>query len=389
MSPWRLVGAGCLLVLILMGLEFARPGGELRDYGSFVASGRAAGQGENPYGVHPLTFHVVLPGFDLWNPNLNPPISLPLFQLFDRVDPHTGFRAWWIISLGCYTLALALLVQPYRLRERWLLLLWAAALAGFWDSLALGQIYLPLVLATVAAWRLLDRGHSAGAGLLIGIVVAMKPNFAVWPALLLLAGHLTVVATAAVTFVALWMIPLLLYGPPVYREWIELLLSDRGRGALLTNASLPGLAQRMDLGPIGLLLSIGLLALLAVWSIRQRPDPLTASSIGLLGGVLASPIAWVHYTLFLLPIFLVNRWNALTWGAGLLLIVPVQWVLSTLTGPAWVQLTLGSVYNWAVLLCFIEVARSAMTPAAKRPLDAHAGLAGPPLRTAHWSLNGD
>lgn len=329
---------------------FSWPTGELRDFGSFVASGRAAGEGANPYGIHPLTFHVALPGFEVWNPNLNPPISVPVFQLFARVDPATGFTVWWIISLGCYLVTVALLSRAYAGRQAWLHAGWALALAGFWDTLALGQIYLPLVLATAGAWLLLDRGRPAAAGVLIGMVVAVKPNFAVWPALLLLSGHAAAPLAAAATIVLLSALPAVLYGPEIYRQWFGLLMSDTGRGAFLTNASLPGLAQRMDLGAAGTMTSMALLILLATWALRRKPGRLEASAFGICGGIIASPIAWVHYTLFLLPVFFSRRWNPLLALAAVLLAVPVPWALSTLGADGWQQLTLGSVYSWAVLL---------------------------------------
>src|SRR3712207_4336944 len=76
--------------------------GGLWDFGSFVASGRAASEGLNPYGVYPLTLHVQLPGFESWNPNLNPPISALLFQLFDVADPHVVIWVWRWISVAFY-----------------------------------------------------------------------------------------------------------------------------------------------------------------------------------------------------------------------------------------------------------------------------------------------
>jgi hypothetical protein len=349
--PARLLIAVCLLIAIVTGLERSLPSGELRDFGSFVAAGRAGAAGQNPYGIHPLTFHVVVPGFDVWNPNLNPPVSVPLFQLFDVVAPAHAFRLWWSFSLVCYLVTIALLVYQYGSRRSALLPLWALALAGVWDTLALGQIYLPLVLAGVASWILLDRGRPLVAGILMGIVVAFKPNFAVWPVLLLLSGHLRAPAGALATAAILSAVPLLAYGTTIYRQWVELIVSDEHRGAFLTNASIPGLAQRMDAGWLGGILSIVVLGGLAAWALRRRPSVLEASALGILGGIVASPIAWVHYTLFLLPIFFTVRLSTPLLIAAALLTVPVAEVLRFLDAPTWQQATAGSVYNWAVLLC--------------------------------------
>src|SRR5215203_1505404 len=170
---------GLLIVigaLLAIHAEFPRiihePG--LWDFGSFVASGRAAREGLNPYGVYPLTLRVELPGFESWNPNLNPPISALLFQAFDVADPYVTYQVWRWISVAVYAAAILLLVSRVSNRvEALVIAVWAFALAGFWDTLFLGQIYLPLVLAAVAAWLLLGEGRTVAAGVLIGVLVSL------------------------------------------------------------------------------------------------------------------------------------------------------------------------------------------------------------------------
>ncbi|MBA3886039.1 MAG: DUF2029 domain-containing protein [Acidobacteria bacterium] len=347
----RFAAALGLVAVIGYGLAMAFPTADLRDYGSFVASGRAASVGDNPYGVYPLTFHVVLPGIDVWNPNLNPPISVLLFEWFDRVEPSRGFRLWWLASMACYVVTIALLLRRYEARHPVLVALWALALAGFWDTLALGQIYLPLVLAAVGAWLLLERDRPVAAGLLIGLVVAFKPNFAVWPALLLLAGHGRVATAAAGAAAMLSAVPLATHGPGIYRQWIALILADEGRAGFLTNASLAGLAHRLGAPDAGMAASVLLLLALAAWAARRRPGDMRASEFGIAAAILASPLAWVHYTLFLLPVFVARTFTPLFVASAVLLVVPVPVLLRLLGAPAWQQATVGSVYNWAVLLC--------------------------------------
>jgi hypothetical protein len=343
----------CLLFAAVIASELPRvsPSDLLWDFGSFVASGRAAREGLNPYGIYPLTFHVQLPGFEAWNPNLNPPISALLFQLFDTADPHLAFRVWRWTSVGLYLATLLLLLRRFQVAQPLPLILWALALAGFWDTLLLGQIYLPLVLAAVCAWLLLERGAGLCAGILIGLVVAMKPNFLVWPALLFLAGHRYPALAAVATGALISAIPLVVFGPEVYRQWFELIASDRERAFFLTNASFAGLAARAGVPALGLILSLALLAGLAAWSFWRRPDVIRVSSLALVAALLASPLGWIHYTLFLLPL-LISHWSRPAMKAvALLLVVPVPFVIDQFTKPLWVQLTLGSVYAWALVLC--------------------------------------
>jgi hypothetical protein len=343
-----------MAALLAIRAEFPRiihePG--LWDFGSFVASGRAAGEGLNPYGIYPLTLRVELPGFESWNPNLNPPISALLFQAFDVGDPYVTYQVWRWISLAVYAAAILLLVGGVGNRvEALVIAIWAFALAGFWDTLFLGQIYLPLVLAGVAAWLLLERGAGIWAGFLIGIVVAMKPNFLVWPVLLLLSGQHRSALAAFVTAGAISLIPLMIYGPDVYRQWFELVAADRGRALFLTNGSFAGLAARAGVPSFGLVLGFLLLVGLAAWAWWRRPDVLTVSAMALLASILASPLGWIHYTLFLLPV-IVMHWNRLPMRiVALLLIVPVPFIIDQLGKPTWVRLTIGSIYGWALVLC--------------------------------------
>jgi hypothetical protein len=344
-----------LLLLIIWSLARALPTPGLLDYGSFIASGRAASQGLNPYGIYPLTFHVVMPGFESWNPNLNPPAALPLFQLLGLMDPHEGFRLWWSLSVLCYA-ATVLLLLARRDSSRgahWLAALWAFALAGFWDTLVLGQIYLPLVLSAAGAWLLLERGQGVLAGVAIGLVIAVKPNFMVWPALLFLAGYYRPVVSAGVTALLLSLLPVLLYGPDVYQQWFALLATEGHRVAFLTNASLSGLLLRSGLGILATPIGVLVLAALAFWAWRSRPSLAQASALGLIGALVASPLAWVHYTLFLLPLFFTRPMNWVLGLAAVLLVLPVPWVLGFMASPSWVQASIGSVYGWAVLLCLV------------------------------------
>ena len=360
---WIAAALLTLFSLWVIWVEWSRiaPPHGLWDFGAFLASGRAAAEGLNPYGIYPpLTPHVVFPGFEAWNPNLNPPISALLFQLFDLAPPEVSFRIWSWVSIGLYAATIALLVHRYaRGPEAVVLIAWAGALAGFWDTLYLGQIYIPLVLAAVGAWLLLERGEHVWAGMLIGLVIAIKPNFLVWPVMLFLAGHrkssLVSVGTAAVISI----IPVLFFGVEIYRQWAELVVSDGERAMFLTNASLSGFTARAGIPYLGLVLSGAMLLALAGWALWKQPSVMQASSFALVAAVLASPLGWIHYTLFLLPV-IVSHWRFWPmWLVAAMLCIPVPMIINQFGAPASVQLTTGSAYGWALVLCLVTLVVSA------------------------------
>jgi hypothetical protein len=187
--------------------------------------------------------------------------------------------------------------------------------------------------------------------MLIGVVVAMKPNFLVWPVLLFLAGHRFPALAAFATAAVVSAVPLAVFGPEVYRQWLELVASDSERAFFLTNASFAGLAARAGLPAFGVVLSLALLAGLAAWAFWRRPTVARVGALSLLAALLASPLGWIHYTLFLLPVLLSQWSRPAIKVVALLLVIPVPWIIDQFTKGAWVQVTVGSAYNWALVLC--------------------------------------
>lgn len=365
------IGLG-LAGLCAIGVEMARLTSphKLWDFGAFIAAGRAAAQGLDPYGIYPpLTPHVVVAGFDIWNPNLNPPISAFLFQLLDTGSPHTALSVWLSISVACYLMTIVLLVQRFaRGIEAIFVGIWMFGLAGFLDTLFLGQIYLPLVLAAVGAWLLVERKEYFWSGILIGLLVAMKPNFLVWPTLLFLSGHRVPSLISFATAAAISCVPLAIFGPDIYWQWLAILASDGERAYFLTNGSFAGLAARTGLPLAGIVLSGVLLVCLASWAYWRRPSIQRAGDFGLLASILASPLGWIHYTLFLLPVLLRYWHRKPTWIVAALLAFPVPYVIAQLGRSAWAELTIGSVYGWAlILLLIILISDDGNAPALRSP----------------------
>ena len=346
----------CFSGFAFAGIFTSLPIGRVQDFGSFYESGAAVSRGEDPYGVYPLTNHVSTNWFTGFNQNLNPPTLLPLFQALSALPPQAAYLLWWSVSLMCFGGLLLCLRRwnPGQLDRMGMLFL--CSIGGVSDTLHLGQIYLPLALLSCAAWTMIRDGRSdLLAGVLIGILAAIKPNFLVWPAILFLAGGRRPAAAAGATFLLANFAAALFYGIDVYREWLALLAADGARLSFPTNGSLIGFFARLGWAAPGYVAAAMLLIASAFWAWVTRPDLLRASSVGLVVSLLASPIAWAHYAILLVPM-LVIRWKErddVVVVIALLLSLPLGAVASTGADMLLVRISLGSLYFWTslMLLC--------------------------------------
>jgi len=361
----------CFLIVFGYQWSITEPN-DLHDFGAFWAAGRLALDGLNPYGPAPDT----LDGIRVNTGNANPPISLLPFQLFALLDPFVSFQVWRAISLVLFTVGIGLMACFCR--PSVLHLLWAYALAGLWSTIDLGQIYAPLMLAVIGAWLLLERGRHQWAGLLIGIVLAIKPNFVIWPILLFIAGYHVVALASIVIAACLSLVPIVTYGQGIYVSWLRVLAgcSDPSNGMQTMNTSLFGLAGRLGLPWLGYTLALALLAFAVLWIWRVRPSLSVISAAGLIIGLLIAPIAWIGYTVLLLPVYLSQRWSKLLTLSAVLLVVPACWVWNLNYAPHWLVVLFGSIYCWALVLALVDTINSPFTRLSPRMSEV------PPLHSA-------
>ena len=169
---------------------------------------------------------------------------------------------------------------------------------------------------------MIRNGHLIWAGVLIGLVIALKPNYAVVPLILLAAGYYRIALPAVLTAAGVSAVPLLLDGPqylsavarpehalPGPHMDVERLAGVRRRTSRASRSSVP-------LSPEPVLLAV----LYVTW--RIRPTALNALACGLLTVLLLGPVSWAGYTLFLLPFLFTRKWDRLTWAAVFLLAAP-------------------------------------------------------------------
>jgi hypothetical protein len=346
----------CLLALnacicVFWALQLQSDG--LQDLGSFLHSAEAYQEGLDPY-----RFYAWLkpPPISPEALNLNPPISVYLFQPFVAMDTTAARIAFLLGSLALFGVSIAWLLLEHADKRRPLVLLTVLSLAGVWHTLGYLQIYAPILLVIVAAWYFMRHDRLLLAGIAIGLVIAIKPNFALWPLLLLLGGHRQTPFVALVTAATVSAIPLVAEGPAIYRQWLNLTTSFSGV-EWTSNASLIAIGSRLGAPGLGALLAASMLLWLAWFLWRERPDLPRASSLAIAVVLLASPASWAGYTLFLLPALFSRAWDRKTWACVLLLATPFWLVGYGPAAGAVLNVLLGSTYAWAMLLLLALVAR--------------------------------
>jgi hypothetical protein len=286
-----------------------------RDY---WGSGRAATAGLNPYVTYPLIHRQHYMGTELTaEGNLNPPIILPVFQ----VTSHRSLRAfsytWTLLSFLLLTACVVILMttQPYMQTRQ---VLWLMLCAPTLTTLGEGQIYFLLFALAVLALISLQRGRLLLAAIAIGLLVAIKPIFVLWPVLLLFSDWRIAIRSFVSAFI-FSVLPLPFYGLTVYREWASALAGD-SHWIAPVNIALVAYARRLDHPSLGAAAAFLFFIATATWARRTRPDALQASAVMLCASVLCSPLAWPGYLLPAAPFLVARRWGTLeTIGAGLLM----------------------------------------------------------------------
>jgi hypothetical protein len=330
---------GALLCVSIAGsaLWALDPGRGLLDFGSFVMAGEAKRQGLDPYAVHHDLADAS--GLDFghadgrgYSPNLNPPVSLYAFQPLSRLDAVTSMAVLNLASTAIYGGLVVWLVRMFAPSRRVLAALWLTALPAFWFALWLGQVYVLLAALGLVAWYLLKhQRHLLLAGVLIGVLVAVKPNFLLLPVILLLAGHRLPSVAALATAAAISAVPLILEGPTIYEQWLQA-AAAYPRVGLPTNASVFAPALRLGLEPVGYTLAAAVAGISAVAAWRSRPNAEQAWALGTLAALLVGPLSWVGYAPLVLPLLATRRWCRWEIASAAALSAPVWLVVAPAGG---------------------------------------------------------
>jgi hypothetical protein len=339
----RLIVFAGLLLYIAHSVLAALPTIEhSRDFWRFWRSGQAVLQGLDPFA---------------YTLNVNPPAVLPAFVQLARFEPMQALTSWWFLSLALYALTLLMLARAYPVPHVPLLTAWALALEGVGVTLWHGQLYILLGFLALAGWLLLRRDRPIAAGLTIGLLCAIKPNFLLWPTVLYLSGRHRPALSALAVFTSLSLLPVLLYGPTIYTQWLSVVLDGSRAGAgAWHDMSLLAMFARFGAPWLGLALSAGLVFAALAWAWLRRPDLQTASALALIVAVVASPLSWPGYYLaFLWVLYARKRWGYLLTLAAVLLVDPLGLIAAWSNAGGWPQTLAATVHASPLILVLYAV----------------------------------
>ncbi len=354
----RAIVIGLLLLVYGINFIFVINGLDtLQDFGSFVASGQLANEGKNPYSSDsPLVFIVDFSeiGMEGDAPNLNPPISVLLFQYIASLNPITAIKFWRITSILLFLASLFILHMTYPMTgfQAYMRFAWAISLAGFWHTIQLGQIYCLILFLAVLTYFFQKNNRFILAGICLGVLIAIKPNFVFWAVLLCVTGSWKLFISAGISALSISIIPLFTHGIEIYNQWLE--ASSIFTPTLLLfpgNNSFQGLTARFGQPNLGIILSV-ILGLAILWLVfKSKPDIEKNNALGSIVSLLISPIAWTGYTLAVLPIFFAKKkWNWMMTGSAILFSFPVIFPLVLFQSSFANFIIFGWFYGWGLLL---------------------------------------
>lgn len=337
----------------------------LLDFGSFVASGKAIASGEDPYtSESDLIFHVTFWDGEVGGkmPNLNPPVSLLAFQYLAYTNPYSAIFIWRIVSIALYIASLLVLFSLYRPINS-SEVLWALCLGGFWHTIELGQIYTFLLFCLALAWYFNEKGNPILAGFLLGLLIAVKPNFIVMLPFLFIGKQNALGLSALISFGLLSLIPALIWGFSVYEQWFAASqISDRVL-VMPGNSSLLAFTARLGITNVGFVSTIVLLAVVFFWCISKKTifvlHKRTVWAIGIILSLFVSPISWAGYTIFTLPLFLAQKnWKVWMRVAAIILATPFFVILTNYESSKFGFIFWGGWYGWGLLFLLIDIYHS-------------------------------
>lgn len=304
-------------------------------------------------------------------PNLNPPHFIVAFTVFTWFSEHVAIAVWMALNLAAALGAAALVWRELKLPRSFVPLTIGIAAAGLSTGVLFGvEEGHPVglfALCVTAAWASHRQGRLAPTGLLMGLLVSVKPFFGCILLVSLVRREWRVIAWAITAASTAALAGALLAGPSSVLRWIE-----TGRQVHWfyhpLNASLAGLLSRSGMGWLPwAMLTIALLA--ATVAALRRSASIDASWLAAgLASLLVSPLGWAYYLPLLAgPLAAVAICRPLLIIAGLGFVWPVPVIMTLTSGEGLAAATVCSITTWSLIAMW---GTSVHTMVAERPAEA-------------------
>jgi hypothetical protein len=286
-------------------------------------------------------------------PNLNPPHFVVAFVPFTIIGPHAALMVWQFVNIMAGAAVVALIWRELTLPRTFTAIGTAVAAAGLTTGVQFGleeaQPTGVFALLFTCAWLAARRSDERRAGVLLGLLVSVKPFFGCVLLVPLLRGRWRTIAWS----VAGVAIPLaagaVLSGVDSYVRWLEV-------GRTVTwfaeplNASIMGIAARAGLTWRVWLAAAVLVLIATAAAIRQSDHQDTGWLAAGLASILISPLGWLYYLPLLAgPLTAVARHRPAILSPGLAFVWPIPLVIATAQVTAWTAVTIFSMPAWGLL----------------------------------------
>lgn len=347
------------------------------DFGKFYYATQAWWTGGSLYAPNLATHMEVELRSGRWMEflNMNPPHFHLLVLPFVWLPIDTAAYGWFVLNLWAGIMAALMVGQELRLqprREHWLPIVAAASACAATGATAVTVQFSGLLVLLVAlAWRALHRGNEGVAGVVLGVLIALKPFLGLFVPVFLLGRRLRLTAYTAGAGAASFALGVLIFGIGPHLEWVRT-MGDISWVWGAMNGSVQALFSRLFEGapyyaPLGhagwlvrpaWLVSIAIIGWHTLRTATRSLDHAFASTV--LGALLISPLGWVYYHWLALPgcLALWRRGAPRLAVAGLaLMAVPLIFIVAFQPAPL-ATLTIGSTYTWATLLLWLAVVRT-------------------------------
>jgi len=360
---------------------------QMNDFGKFYYTARYFLEGRDPYAASPATLILAsaLEGRQLGN--MNPPHFHLLILPLSLWGPQVALVGWTIASVVSLALAVRVLVEnlgcsrltPWRLG---FILLFFVAWVGTGSLIVTGQLSWLLLWPLTASWAAMRQGRWLKAGILVGLLVSVKPFLALLLVYFVIRRRLDALVAGLLALALAYLVGLAVFGYAAHMSWLRA-LGGVDWSWLVMNGSLlgffsrllspcPGLAPLVEASgaiyALWLLTSAGGVTLTLLSVAQQRGDVDRAFALLLVASLLFSPLGWVYYAWFLIPPLLAIGGRALLARQRAFLVPAVVaslWPvpLAVVGQPsALATFTVGSIYFWGFLSLWIALLRDSPKP---------------------------